>query len=122
MDHIRRNVGRADRILEGMISLGSSNGAWQEVSLNLLVRQSVRAVLDADVAANGAAPQVEVREAPTGPQCLAVPEGMALAVMCLVRNACEAVAAAERPSLPSSCPSKPTRTRATLPSWTRDAA
>ena len=100
MDHIRRNVGRADRILDGMISLGSSHGAWQEVSLNSLVSQSVQAVLDADVAANGAAPQVEVREAPADPQCLAVPEGMALAIMCLVRNACEAVAATDRPSAP----------------------
>ena len=100
MDHIRRNVGRADRILDGMISLGSSHGAWREVSLNLLVRQSVQAVLDADVAANGAAPQVEVREAPADPQCLAVPEGMALAIMCLVRNACEAVAATDRPTAP----------------------
>ena len=101
MDHIRRNVGRADRILDGMISLGSSHGAWQEVSLNLLVRQSVGAVLDADVAANGRVqPQVEVREAPADPHCLSVPEGMALAIMCLVRNACEAVAAAERPNAP----------------------
>ncbi len=100
MDHIRRNVGRADRILDGMISLGSSHGAWREVSLNLLVRQSVQAVLDADVAANGAAPQVEVREAPADPLCLAVPEGMALAIMCLVRNACEAVAVTDRPTAP----------------------
>ena len=100
MDHIRRNVGRADRILDGMISLGSSHGAWREVSMNLLVRQSVQAVLDADVAANGAAPQVEVREAPADPQCLAVPEGMALAIMCLVRNACEAVAVTDRPTAP----------------------
>ena len=92
MDHIRRNVGRADRVLQGMLSLGTSSGAWQEVGLNLLVRQSVRAALDAYVAANGGKqPVVEVREAPSDPQCLALPEGMALAVMNLVQNACEAV-------------------------------
>ena len=92
MDHIRRNVGRADRVLQGMLSLGTSSGAWQEVGLNLLVRQSVRAALDAYVAANGGKqPVVEVREAPYDPQCLALPEGMALAVMNLVQNACEAV-------------------------------
>ena len=92
MDHIRRNIGRADRILQGMLSLGTSSGVWQEVGLNLLVRQSVRAALDAYVAVNGGKqPVVEVREDPSDPQCLALPEGMALAVMNLVQNACEAV-------------------------------
>ena len=64
------------------------------------MRQSVQAVLDTDVAANSAAPQVEVREAPADPQYLAVPEGMALVIMCLVHNACEAVAASDRPGAP----------------------
>ena len=92
MDHIRRNIGRADRVLQGMLSLGTSSGAWQEVGLNLLVRQSVRAALDAYVTVNGGKqPVVEVREDPSDPQCLALPEGMALAVMNLVQNACEAV-------------------------------
>ena len=101
MDHIRRNLGRADRILEGMISLGYSHGAWQEMSLNFLVRQSVQAAQDAYVAANGGEePLIEMRESPADPQCLAVPEGMALAIMCLVRNACEAVAGTESPNAP----------------------
>ena len=92
MDHIRRNLGRADRVLQGMLSLGTSSRAWQEVGLNLLVRQSVRAALDAYVAVNGGKqPVVEVLEDPSDPQCLALPEGMALAVMNLVQNACEAV-------------------------------
>ena len=95
MDHIRRNIGRADRILQGMLSLGTSSGVWQEVGLNLLVRQSVRAALDAYVAVNGGKqPAVDVREDPSDPQCLALPEGMALAVMNLVQNACEAVESA----------------------------
>lgn len=98
MDHIRRNVGRADRVVQGMINLGDIRGAWQEVSLNLLVRQAVRAAVDAHIAANGGRkPLVEVREDPADPQCLAVPEGMVLAVMCLVQNSLEAVTAGERP-------------------------
>ena len=92
MDHIRRNVGRADRVLQGMINLGSSHGAWQEVSLNLLVRQSVQASLDSWASADGGdGPVVEVWEDPTDPQCLAVPEAMALAVMSLVQNSWDAV-------------------------------
>ena len=101
MDYIRRNVGRADRVLEGMINLGVSHGAWEEVSVNLLVRQSVQAAVDAYMAANGSRkPLVEVRENPADPQCLAVPEGMALAVMCLVQNSLEAVAIGARPDAP----------------------
>ena len=96
MDHIRRNVGRADRVLDGMINLSASHGAWQQVGLNLLVRQSVQAALDAYVAAHGGpVPAVEVQEDPADPQCLAVPEGMALAIMSLTTNACEAVAGAQ---------------------------
>lgn len=98
MNHIRRNVGRADRVLQGMINLGVSHGTWQEVSLNLLARQSVRAALDSYSAANGGTtPVVDVREDPANPQCLAVTEGMALAIMCLVQNACEAVAMSQQP-------------------------
>ena len=101
MNHIRRNVGRADRVLQGMINLGASHGAWQEVGLNLLARQSVRAALDSYATANGGRmPVVEVREDPADPQCLVVTEGMALAIMCLVQNACEAVARSERPDAP----------------------
>lgn len=101
VDHIRRNIGRADRILQGMINLGASHGAWQEISLNLLVRQSVQAGLDAYVATDSATrPAVEVQEDPDDPQCLVVAEGMALAIMHLVQNACEAVAATERPNAP----------------------
>lgn len=101
MDYIRRNLGRADRIIEGMINLGDIQGSWQEVSLNLLVQQAVRAAVDAYVAAGGGGkPSVEVREDPADPQCLAVPEGLALAVMCLVQNSLEAVAAGERPDAP----------------------
>ena len=101
MDYIRRNLGRADRIIEGMINLGDIQGSWQEVSLNLLVQQAVRATVDAYVAASGGGqPSVEVREDPADPQCLAVPEGLALAVMCLVQNSLEAVAAGERPDAP----------------------
>ena len=96
MDHIRRNVGRADRVLDGMINLSASHGAWQQVGLNLLVSQSVQAALDAYVAAHGGpVPAVEVQEDPADPQCLAVPEGMALAIMSLTTNACEAVARAQ---------------------------
>ena len=97
MDYIRRNVGRADRVIEGMINLGDIHGAWQEVGLNLLVRQAVQASVDAHIAAGGGKPLVEVREDPADPQCLAVPEGLALAVMCLVENSLEAVAAGDRP-------------------------
>ena len=98
MDHIRRNVGRTDRVLDGMINLGASHGAWQEIGLNLLVRQSVRATLDSWVAVNGGRhPAVELREDPAAPQCMAVPEGMALAIMSLMQNACEAVVATENP-------------------------
>ncbi len=101
MDYIRRNVGRADRVLQGMINMGHIHGAWQEVSLNLLVRQSVQAAVDSYIATNdGGKPQVEVREDPADPQCLAVPEGIALAVMCLVQNALEAVAISARPYAP----------------------
>lgn len=101
MDYIRRNLGRADRIIEGMINLGDIQGSWQEVSLNLLVQQAARAAVDAYVAAGGGGkPSVEVREDPADPQCLAVPEGLALAVMCLVQNSLEAVAAGERPDAP----------------------
>ena len=101
MDHIRRNVGRADRVLQGMINLGASHGAWQEVSLNQLVRQSVQAAVDARLAANSSRkPVVEVREDPADPKCLAVPEGLALAIMCLAQNAFEAVANSERPDAP----------------------
>ncbi len=101
MDYIRRNLGRADRVIQGMIDLGSVKGAWQEVSLNVLVRQAVRAAEDAYIAANGGGkPHVEVREDPTDPRCLVVPEGLALAVMCLVQNSFEAVAAGERPDAP----------------------
>lgn len=97
MDYIRRNVGRADRVIEGMINLGDIHGAWQEVGLNLLVRQAVQASVDAHIAAGRRKPLVEVREDPADPQCLAVPEGLALAVMCLVENSLEAVAAGDRP-------------------------
>jgi len=98
MDHIRRNVGRADRVLQGMINMGTSHGVWQEVSLNLLVRQSVQAAVDADIAANGSGrPTVEVQEDPSDPQCQVVPEGMAVAIMGLVSNALEAVAISEQP-------------------------
>ena len=101
MDHIRRNLGRADRVIQGMIDLGNVRGAWQEVSLNVLVRQAVRAAEDAYIAANGGGKTlVEVREDPADPQCLVVPEGLALAVMCLVQNSLEAVAAGERPDAP----------------------
>lgn len=101
VDHIRRNIGRADRILQGMINLGASHGAWQEISLSLLVRQSVQAGLDAYVATDSASrPAVEVQEDPADPQCLVVAEGMALAIMHLVQNACEAVAGTERPNAP----------------------
>ena len=101
MDRIRRNVGRADRVLQSMINLGDIHGAWQEVSLNVLVRHAVQAAVDAYIAANGGGkPLVEVREDPDDPQCLAVPEGMALAIMCLVQNSFEAVAAGERPDAP----------------------
>ena len=101
MDYIRRNVGRADRVLQGMINMGDIHGAWQEVSLNLLVQQSVQAAIDAYIAANGGRkPLVEVQEDPTDPQCLAVPEGMALAVMCLLKNSLEAVALSGRPDVP----------------------
>ena len=101
MDHIRRNVGRADRVLDGMINLSASHGAWQQVGLNLLVRQSVQAALDAYVAAHGGpVPAVEVQEDPADPHCLAVPEGMALAIMSLTTNACEAVARAQGPMTP----------------------
>lgn len=101
MDHIRRNVGRADRVLQGMINLGASHGAWQHVNLNLLARQSVQAAVDAYVAAKGVGkPVVEVREDPADPQCLAVPEGLALAIMCLVQNALEAMVDSERPDAP----------------------
>ena len=101
MNHIRRNVGRADRVLQGMINLGASHGTWQEVGLNLLTRQSVRAALDSYSAANeGKPPVVEVREDPADPQCLVVTEGIALAIMCLVQNACEAVAMSEQPDAP----------------------
>ena len=101
MSHIRRNVGRADRVLQGMINLGASHGTWQEVSLNLLARQSVRATLDSYSAGNGGkTPVVEIREDPADPQCLVVTEGMALAIMCLVQNACEAVAMSGQPDAP----------------------
>lgn len=101
MDRIRRNVGRADRVLESMINLGDIHGAWQEVSLNVLVRHAVQAAVDAYIAANGGGkPLVEVREDPADPQSLAVPEGMALAIMCLVQNSFEAVALGERPDAP----------------------
>ena len=101
MNHIRRNVGRADRVLQGMINLGASHGTWQEVGLNLLARQSVRAALDSYSAGNGGkTPVVEVREDPADPQCLVVTEGMALAIMCLVQNACEAVALGDQPDTP----------------------
>ncbi len=101
MNHIRRNVGRADRVLQGMINLGASHGTWQEVGLNLLARQSVRAALDSYSAGNGGkTPVVEVREDPADPQCLVVTEGMALAIMCLVQNACEAVALSDQPDAP----------------------
>ena len=53
VDHIRRNAGRADRVLQGMINLGASHGAWQEVGLNRLVSQSVAAALDAYIAVTG---------------------------------------------------------------------
>ena len=101
MDYIRRNVGRADRVIQGMISLGDVHGAWQDVNLNLLVRHAVQAAVDAYIAANGGGkPLVEVREDPADPQCLAVPEGLALAVMCLVQNSLEAVAVSERRDAP----------------------
>ena len=101
MDYIRRNLGRADRVIQGMIDLGNVEGAWQEVNLNRLVRQAVRAAEDAYIAANGGAkPLVDVREDPADPKCLAVPEGLALAVMCLVQNSLEAVAAGERTDAP----------------------
>ena len=101
MDYIRRNLGRADRVIQGMIDLGNVHGAWQEVNLNVLVRQAVRAAEDAFIAAGGGGTtRVDVREDPADPQCLAVPEGLALAVMCLVQNSLEAVAAGERPDAP----------------------
>ena len=101
MDYIRRNLGRADRVIQGMIDLGNVEGAWQEVNLNRLVRQAVRAAEDAYIAANGGGkPLVDVREDPADPKCLAVPEGLALAVMCLVQNSLEAVAAGERTDAP----------------------
>jgi signal transduction histidine kinase len=101
MDYIRRNLGRADRVIQGMIDLGSVKGVWQEVSLNVLVRQAVRAAEDAYIATDGGGkPHVEVREDPADPRCLAVPEGLALAIMCLVQNSFEAVAAGERPDAP----------------------
>ena len=101
MDHIRRNAGRADRVLQGMINLGASHGAWQEVDLNRLVSQSVTASLDAYTAVTGGRrPLVEVRGDPADPQCLAVPEGLALAVMCLVQNALEAVVASQHLDVP----------------------
>ena len=53
MDYIRRNLGRADRVIQGMIDLGNVHGAWQEVNLNVLVRQAVRAAEDAFIAAGG---------------------------------------------------------------------
>ncbi len=96
MNHIRRNVGRADRVLHGMISLGSSHGTWREIDLNLVVRQSVRAALEAYATANGVAtPVAEIREDPANPQCLAIPEGMALALMALAQNACDATVEAD---------------------------
>ena len=95
MNHIRRNVRRADRVLHGMISLGSSHGAWQEIDLNLVVRQSVQAALEAYATANGVAmPAAEIREDPANPQCLAISEGVGLALMALVQNACDATAEA----------------------------
>lgn len=101
MNHIRRNVGRADRVVAGMINMGVVNGAWQEVALNFLVRQSVQATLDAWVAAVGdKGPKVEVREDPSNPQCLAVPEVLALAIMSLAQNACEAVTLAGKTDSP----------------------
>ena len=101
MDYIRRNVGRADRVLQGMINMGGIHGTWQRISLNLLVRQSVQAAVDSYIATNdGRKPIVEVREDPADPQCLAVPEGMALAVMCLVQNSLEAMAISARPDAP----------------------
>ena len=100
MDYIRRNLGRADRVIQGMIDLGNVKGAWQEVNLNRLVRQAVRAAEDAYIADGGGKPLVDVREDPADPKCLAVPEGLALAVMCLVQNSFEAVAAGGRPDAP----------------------
>ena len=101
MDYIRRNLGRADRVIQGMIDLGNVQGAWQEISLNVLVRQAARAAEDAYIAANGGGkPRVDVREDPADPKCLAVPEGLALALMCLLQNSFEAVAAGERPDAP----------------------
>ena len=43
---------------------------------------------------------MEVREDPADPQCLAVPEGLDLAVMCLVQNALEALAVSQHPDAP----------------------
>ena len=83
-------------VLHGMISLGASHGAWQEVGLNLLVRQSVQAGVEAYATAYGVAtPTVEFHEDPTNPECMAIPQGMAIAIMALVHNAWDANAEAE---------------------------
>ena len=123
MDHIRRNAGRADRVLQGMINLGASHGAWQEVGLNRLVSQSATASLDAYTAVTGGGrPVVEVGRTRLIPSVWRCPRAWPWQSCAWSRTPWRPWPSASTPTPLSPCQSRPTETVSVLSSETRVAA